>query len=150
YLDSYPLKYSHTTQDPNSEDSYAQFTESNILILRLADMYLLRAEANAKLNNGAAAVADLNVTRSKANVPDYTGATDRASLMKAIFDERAIEFVCEGQSGFDRIRMDFYYEGVPWMNQSRINQEGYFWPISTSIISVNASIVQPEYWRGKL
>jgi hypothetical protein len=143
-------KYELRTQDPNSENQYAQFSESNILIFRLADMYLLRAEANAKMGKGTKAVADLNITRAKANVPTYTGATDRESLMKAIFDERAIEFVGEGQSGYDRIRMDYYYEGVPWMNQNRIRKRGYFWPIDPSVISINPSIVQTEYWRGKV
>ncbi|MBI9061106.1 MAG: RagB/SusD family nutrient uptake outer membrane protein [Marinilabiliaceae bacterium] len=148
--DSFISKYQYQSADPNSEDPYAQFTESNILIFRLADMYLLRAEANAKLGNDGPAVADMNIIRSKASVPAYTGATDRASLMKAIFDERAIEFVGEAQGGFDRIRMDYYYEGVPWMNQNRISKKGYFWPIHPSVISVNPSIVQTEYWRGKL
>lgn len=148
--DNFVMKYSHSSPDPNSEDSYALFSESNILIFRLADIYLLRAEANAKLGNSAPAVADLNVIRSKANVPAYAGGTDRSSLIKAIFDERAIEFVGEAQSGFDRIRMDYYYDGVPWMNQPRIQKKGYFWPVDPSIISVNPSIVQTEYWRGKL
>ena len=148
--DSFVLKYSYESPDPNSEDPYAQFSESNILIFRLADMYLLRAEANVKLGKGATAVNDLNLIRSMAGVPGYTGATDRTSMMEAIFKERAIEFVGEGQSGFDRIRMDYFYEGVPWMNQDRIQKRGYFWPIDPSVISINPSIVQTEYWRGKL
>ncbi len=148
--DSFFSKYQYASDDAASEDQYAQFSESNILIFRLADMYLLRAEANAKLGNGGPAVSDLNIIRSKANVPGYTGATDRASLIEAIFQERAIEFVGEGQAGFDRIRMDFYYEGVPWMNLNRISKKGYFWPIHPDIISINPSILQTEYWRGKL
>ena len=148
--DGFYNKYKLQSQDPNSENQYAQFSESNILVFRLADMYLLRAEANAKMGNGTVAVADLNITRAEANVPEYTGATDRASLIKAIFDERAIEFVGEGHSGYDRIRMDYYYEGVPWMNQDRIKKRGYFWPIDPSVISVNPSIVQTQYWRGKI
>jgi hypothetical protein len=113
-------------------------------------MYLLRAEANAKMNKGVEAVADLNLIRSKAGVPAYTGATDRASMIKAIFDERAIEFVGEAHAGYDRIRMDYYYEGVPWMNINRIQKKGYYWPVHPDIISINPSIVQTEYWRGKL
>ncbi len=148
--DDFLMKYSHQSQDPDSEDQYSQFLESNILIFRLADVYLLRAEAYAKLDNSTAAVTDLNLIRSKAGVPAYTGGTDRASLLKALFEERAIEFVGEGHSGFDRIRMDYYYEGVSWMNTNRIKKRGYFWPISPSIISNNPSIVQTEYWRGKI
>ncbi|MDO5980370.1 RagB/SusD family nutrient uptake outer membrane protein [Flavivirga spongiicola] len=147
--DSYLQKYSHASQDPSSESAYALFSESNILIFRLADMYLLRAEANARLGNSGPAVADLNMIRSQANVPNYMGATDRASLMKAIFDERAIEFVGEAQSGYDRVRMD-YFDGVPWASPTRNNKEGYFWPVHPNIISTNPDIVQTEYWRGKL
>lgn len=148
--DNFLMKYSHQTDDPSSEDAYANFSESNILLMRLADIYLLRAEAYARQNKPTEAVADLDLIRSKANVPAYTGATDRTSLMKAIFEERAIEFVGEGQSAYDRIRMDYYFEGVPWMNQNRITKRGYFWPVASGIISVNPAIVQSEYWRGKL
>lgn len=150
HLNTYLLKYSQTSDDPNSNDAYTVFSESNILIFRLADMYLLRAEANARLGKSGAAITDLNEIRSKANVPNYSGATDRAALMKAIFDERAIEFVGEAQSAYDRIRMDLYYEGVGWMNQSRLSKEGYFWPVHPDIISINPAIVQTEYWKGAL
>lgn len=143
------LKYSQMTKDGQSTDSYANFSESNVLIFRLADIYLLRAEAYMKTGNSAAAVADINMIRSKANVPDYSGATDKAALTKAIFDERAIELVGEGQSGFDRIRMK-YYDGQSWMNPDRIAHKGYFWPVDPSIISVNSAIIQTDYWKGKL
>jgi len=146
---AYLQKYSHAQQDPASEDSYSQFSESNILVFRLADMYLLRAEANTRLGNSGPAIADLNTIRSKANVLDYSGATDEASLMKAMFDERAIEFVGEAHSGYGRVRTD-YFDGVPSTNQTRNAKKGYFWPVHPSVISVNPSIVQTEYWRGKL
>jgi hypothetical protein len=147
--ESYLKKYSHRTKDASASDAYANFSESNILIFRLADIYLLRAEANMRLNNSGAAVADINMIRSKANVPDYTGATDRTALTKAIFDERAIEFVGEGQSGFDRIRMN-YFDGVGWTNPARTAEEGYFWPVHPDIISINSAIIQTDYWKGKL
>jgi hypothetical protein len=149
-LDSYLKKYSHRTKDPSVSDTYANFSESNILIFRLADIYLLRAEANLKLNNTAATViADLNAIRSKANVPNYRGASDRATLTKLIFDERAIELVGEGQSGFDRIRLN-YFVGVNWANAGRNAKEGYFWPVDPTIISINSAIIQTEYWKGAL
>tara|TARA_R110002049_G_scaffold193305_1_gene362143 strand:+ start:8121 stop:9662 length:1542 start_codon:yes stop_codon:yes gene_type:complete len=146
---SFPLKYSHTSPDPNADDAYAQFSESNILIFRLADMYLLRAEANARKGLFGLAIDDVNEIRSKAGSLDYAGTLDEENVMKAIFDERAIEFVAEGQSAYDRIRMN-YYEGVPWANEARNQKQGYFWPISPGIISINPLIVQPEYWRGAL
>lgn len=147
--DSYLTKYSQRTKDANATDAYANFSESNIMIFRLADIYLIRAEGNMKLNKVSEAVADINMIRSKANVPNYTGPTDRTALTKAIFDERAIELVGEGQSGFDRIRMN-YYTGVNWTNPARTTKEGYFWPVDPTIISINPAIVQTDYWKGKL
>ncbi len=147
--ESYLTKYSQRSEDANASDPYANFSESNILIFRLADIYLLRAEANMKLNKPFEAVADLNMIRSKANVPNYTGPTDKVTLTKVIFDERAIELVGEGQSGFDRIRMN-YFSGVNWANPSRNEQQGYFWPVAPNIISINPAITQTEYWKGKL
>ncbi|KVV15668.1 RagB/SusD family nutrient uptake outer membrane protein [Flavobacterium sp. TAB 87] len=146
---SYLTKYSQRTKDANATDSYANFSESNILIFRLADIYLLRAEANMKLNKALEAVADINIIRSKANVPNYTGLTDRESLNKTIFNERAIELVGEGQSGFDRIRMN-YFTGVNWANPARNAKQGYFWPVAPSNISINPAILQTEFWKGKL
>jgi len=102
-----------------------------------------------KLGNTSAAVADINTIRSKANVPNYTGATDNESLTKAIFDERAIELVGEGQSGFDRIRMN-YFAGESWINPNRIAHKGCFWPIDPSVISINSAIIQTDFWKGKL
>ncbi|WP_417445191.1 RagB/SusD family nutrient uptake outer membrane protein [Joostella sp.] len=146
---SFLNKYSHGSQDPSSQSTYDKFLESNILIFRLADIYLLRAEAYAKQGKGALAVSDLNMIRNKANVVNYTGSTDKESLMKAIFDERAIELVGEGQAAYDRIRMN-YFEGVTWADESRNSSEGYYWPISIEIISNNSAIVQTDYWQGKI
>ena len=148
--DTYLLKYSHTSPDSQvKNDPYAFFSESNILIFRLADVYLLRAEAYMRLGNAAAAVADINAIRSRANVPNYTGPTDREGLTKAIFEERAIEFVGEGQAAFDRIRLK-YFNGVDWMNTDRINNGGYFWPVKPSIIIDNPAITQTPFWKGKV
>ena len=147
--ESYLTKYSQRTKDANATDAYANFSESNILIFRLADVYLIRAEANMKLNKPSDAIADINKIRSKANVPNYSGPTDRVALTKAIFDERAIELVGEGQSGFDRIRMN-YFSGVNWANPARNAKQGYFWPVAPNIISINPAITQTDYWKGKL
>lgn len=147
--ESYMKKYSQRTKDATATDAYANFSESNILIFRLADIHLLRAEANMKLNKPLDAVSDINIIRSKANVPDYSGGMDRVSLTKAIFDERAIELVGEGQSGFDRIRMN-YFSGVNWSSPARNVKEGYFWPVAPTIISINPAITQTDYWKGKL
>lgn len=64
------------------------------VVLRLAEQYLIRAEARAQLNNIEGAQADLNVIRQRAGLSNTT-ATDKASLLQAIEHERRVELFCE-------------------------------------------------------
>lgn len=72
----------------------SQLTELNI-VLRLAELYLIRAEAYAQLNNIPAAVADINVIRQRAGLPLLTAAENKTSLLRAVEQERRIEFFSE-------------------------------------------------------
>lgn len=80
----------------------------NTMILRLAELYLIRAEARAQQNidlNGA--VADLNVIRKRAGLLEYGGTLDKDSLLIAILHERQVELFTEwGHRWFDLIRTD--------------------------------------------
>lgn len=74
---------------------------SSPAIYRLAEMYLNRAEANAKLGNGQLALDDVNIIRSRAGL---TGADlyvignlhGRSSVLQVVLDERRLEFAFEG------------------------------------------------------
>jgi hypothetical protein len=65
------------------------------MMLRLAEQYLIRAEARAQLENIPGAQEDLNAIRSRAGLPD-TDADDKASLLLAIERERQAELFAEG------------------------------------------------------
>lgn len=64
------------------------------MVLRLAEQYLIRAEASAQLSNLAASLADLNTIRQRAGLPDTT-ITNQPDLLNAIGDERRLEFFGE-------------------------------------------------------
>ncbi|PSL25850.1 RagB/SusD family nutrient uptake outer membrane protein [Chitinophaga ginsengisoli] len=64
------------------------------VILRLAEQYLIRAEANAQLKNLDAAAADLNAVRTRAGLSNTTAATQYA-LLAAIAKERRLELFGE-------------------------------------------------------
>ncbi|TGE08097.1 RagB/SusD family nutrient uptake outer membrane protein [Hymenobacter fodinae] len=72
-------------------------------VLRLAEQYLIRAEARAKQGKLTAALADLNVVRSRAGVPASTAATAE-QLLLAIENERRVEFAFEADRWFDLVR----------------------------------------------
>ncbi len=80
-----------------------QTSDDNIIVLRLAEMYLIRAEAWAKLGNLNQGLADLNAVRKRAAVPDVT-VTDVDELLLAIENERMLEFPFEGHRWHDLVR----------------------------------------------
>jgi hypothetical protein len=76
---------------------------------RLADLYLMRAEANIRAGRSADAVADLNVVRRRAAVSgqnnDVNVATFNASPIDYLLDERERELAGEERRFFTLTRM---------------------------------------------
>nr|WP_068892532.1 RagB/SusD family nutrient uptake outer membrane protein [Pedobacter panaciterrae] len=64
-------------------------------IFRLAEQYLIRAEARAQQGNVSGAAADLNVIRKRARLQN-TNSETAASLLDAIAREREVELFTEG------------------------------------------------------
>lgn len=82
----YPVKYKANI----TSGSVSEY----LMAFRLGELYLVRAEARAQQNNIGGAKDDLNTIRKRAGLPD-TKATDKASLMTAIWNERQVEFFTE-------------------------------------------------------
>ncbi|MES2574039.1 MAG: RagB/SusD family nutrient uptake outer membrane protein [Bacteroidota bacterium] len=75
-------------------------------IFRIAEMYLIRAEARAQLENllgATGALSDLNKVRDRAEIGPST-ATTKADILLAIENERRVEFAWEGHRWFDLVR----------------------------------------------
>lgn len=88
----YPFKY--------KVRSGTVLTEYNT-VLRLAELYLIRAEARAQQEKIPEAQADLNAIRTRAGLPPTTAA-DKSSVLTAIEQERRIELLVEwGHRWFD-------------------------------------------------
>jgi hypothetical protein len=88
----YPAKYKVRMGTTVSE---------NYTVIRLAEIYLVRAEARVHTGDLQGAQADLDKVRARAGLPGTT-ATDTAALLRAIEQERRIELVFEwGHRWFD-------------------------------------------------
>jgi hypothetical protein len=74
-------------------------------LIRIAELYLIRAEARAQQNKLADAAADLNLVRARADVAATTASTELA-LIQAIEDENGIEFAFEAHRWFDLVRTE--------------------------------------------
>lgn len=75
-----------------------------VLVIRLAEMYLIRAEALAYSGGDISTIREnLNIIRSRAGLPDIT-ANSYDELKLAIENERRWEFAFEGHRWFDLVR----------------------------------------------
>jgi hypothetical protein len=75
--------------------------DDNLILLRLAEMYLIRAEANARLNaSDATVLADINVVRNRAGATPVA-VSGQAALLDAVLAERRLELAFEGHRFFD-------------------------------------------------
>lgn len=75
-----------------------------VIVLRLAEMYMIRAEALAYTNGSINDIkADIDLIRNRAGLAATT-ADDYASLKLAIENERRHEFAFEGQRWYDLVR----------------------------------------------
>jgi starch-binding outer membrane protein, SusD/RagB family len=79
---------------------------NNVVVFRLAEMYLIRAEARARKGNvtgSPSAQSDINVLRSRANAPLVPNMTQN-QMYTVIEEERRYELAFEGHRWYDLVR----------------------------------------------
>lgn len=81
-------------------------SDDNVIIFRLAEEYLIRAEARAKKSTPdlEGALSDLNIIRKRSNVPELESNQSKESLIQAVEDENRVEFAIEPHRWFDLVR----------------------------------------------
>lgn len=77
--------------------------DKNIRVLRLAEIYLIHAEAANELNNSSVAVTSLNAVRGRVNLGDVSFSS-QTQMRAAIWKERRLELAFEHDRWFDLIR----------------------------------------------
>ena len=77
--------------------------DSDFIIYRLSDMFLLKAEAYAALGQIPSALAYLNKVKQRAGIPDFTDQT-KSGVEKEILDERGRELFHESKRWWDLVR----------------------------------------------
>lgn len=71
------------------------------IVIRLAEMYLIKAESQLNTENGTAAMATINELRQIRAKPGTDNTLDGAATLETILEERAIELCGEQQRWFD-------------------------------------------------
>ncbi|OYT12000.1 MAG: hypothetical protein B6I19_10515 [Bacteroidetes bacterium 4572_114] len=110
-----------------------------VYVIRLADMYLLRAEARLKQQASADLInADINTIRQRAQL-EVINLQDYDALLQEIILQRRLEFSFEGQRWFDLIRNNLAIEILTTVESS----DQLLFPIPFSEINTNTAI-NPE------
>ncbi len=97
---SQPIPFMNKYPDANGYNS-----ADDIVMIRLADIILLAAEANVQLGNLTDAAAQINQIRARAGLPNTT-ATSKTDLAMAVLNERQLELVFEMSRWNDLQRAD--------------------------------------------
>lgn len=130
---------------PYEKDRYY---DNDIVVYRLADVHLLKAELLCYLDGGnvAQAVGLMNKTRNRAGIGDYTGPTDLPSVQRAILDERFLELCFELKRCTDLMRAHAagtinIYNEVPNLNGK---STPLYFPITPTMRDYNENLTQTE------
>ena len=97
------VKWQNRRSD-NTSPSDATFSDTDIPLFRLAEMYMTRAEAQYRLGgNDAQAIADVNVLRNRAHATPITSIN-----LDMLIDEWCREFYMEGRRRSDLVRFGLF------------------------------------------
>lgn len=134
-------------------DEDASPSDQNIVLIRLAGIMLLRAEALTHLggsDNINEAISLLNRVRQRAGLPAFAneGEADAAygSLESAILHERSIELGFEGHRWFDLVRTGSAIATMGPINGLN-NEKNLVWPISRDALDRNPRLEQNEFYK---
>lgn len=97
------VKWDNHRSDKQATHDNTEYPDVDIPLLRYAEAYLTRAEAEWRLGQSTAALADVNVLRTRANAKPLTTLTDMTLL-----DEWCREFYMEGRRRSDLVRFGCY------------------------------------------
>lgn len=137
-------------KDPAAVGAYGS---NNIYLLRLADAYLIAAEAEAKTNGATInAYNYINAVRGRANIGNLVSGLSPTVFVDSVLRERSWEFYGEGDRWYDLTRTDKFLTVVP----TAVNADypvrtplpkHKFFPIPQIEINANPKLTQNDAWK---
>ena len=120
-------QFSKTSNNGNN------YSDVDLVLLRLADVYLMRAEAKLRMGDAGGALADVNTVRtSRTARPDQTPAALTAITLPTLLRERGFEFYWEMSRRSDQIRFGTYED--TWTSKTDTDVHHRLFPIPQEAI----------------
>lgn len=154
----------------NATARVASENDQNYLVYRLADVYLMKAEALIMQDNYEVAGELIDKTRQRAGLEKMTLSEDRLTMLEYLLVERQKEFFAEGKNWFDMLRIglrsqqlsDVRYKNLfieqalkavaatsQSLGRATLSNEGsWYMPFSESELQKNPLLVQSEYYES--
>lgn len=136
--------YSRKADGADPGNMQADFAPVDQIYLRLAETYLLRAEAKYKLGDSPGAAADINVIRARSNATPVLPADVNIDY---ILDERSRELYLEEERRMTLLRTHKWYERTKKYNffgGELITLRDTLFPIPQDVIDANLTKEFPQ------
>ena len=129
---------------PNSKTTHQFSSPNDVPIMRISDIYLIRAEAKLRNGDAAGALIDINFLRSKRSTAGKTLPVLTSVSLDDILKERGYELYWEGLRRQDLIRFGKF--GDAWQEKPVTAPTKVIFAIPTSALDVNKNLIQnPGY-----
>lgn len=118
---------------------------NNVVVFRLAEILLIRAEARAfqsKVTGDNSAQTDINQLRARAKAPEV-GNVSQSQMLTILEEERRYELAFEGHRWYDLRRTGRIEQVMPGFN-SNWRPAFELWPIPQRELQNNASLVDAQ------
>jgi hypothetical protein len=119
------------------------FDRWNVILIRLADIILLEAEALNQIGNTAEAITKLNQVRARVSLPPTTALT-QSEVALAILKERRLELVVENNRLWDLRR--YYNNDAAFIQHinSQTDNAGNTFGVNATVDKIYIPIPQAE------
>lgn len=137
-------------KDPNSVGAYGS---NNIYLLRLADAFLIAAEAQARASAPAIeAYSYVDSVRIRAGLPGLTRGLSQTAFIDSVLRERSWEFFGEGDRWYDLTRTNKFLTVIPTAVNADypsrvVTAKNKYFPIPQVEINANPMLTQNDGWK---
>lgn len=124
----------------------------NIPILRLADVYLIAAEAENRINGPLNAYKYLNAVHKRATGVDVASGLSQPDFTNAVLQERSWELFAEGDRWYDLSRTGLFLTTIPTAVNDvyptrNIQAKHKYFPIPQLEVNANTKLEQNPDWK---
>lgn len=120
--------------------------DAPIPMFRYADILLLKAEADARLNRVDESMQNLNLVRARAGIPLYERG-EQLLLIEEVLEERRRELIGEYHRVYDLVRLGRLHDFNPSISEKDEKDGAGFFPVSDEAFANNPNMTQTYYWQ---